>query len=102
MDFSQLDADDDIHAEATISVDVNKGHVFVGVYSGDMDGESYTIYVPNHREAISKLALQLFAVLEKTESWPEGHDGFSLNSAYKRATNSLHDEDEVEGVVNWY
>lgn len=104
FEYRDKDGENEPNAEASIRVDKQSGVVHVGVYSGDMDGDRYDIYVPNHREALFALASEIFEVLELTKDWD---DGFSFNfchaedsgSAKKNEGTVLYDE---PGIVNWY
>lgn len=103
FEYRDKDGDNEYNAEASISADPKTGHVHVGVYFGDMDGDSYTIYAPNHREALLSLASDIFATLEATKDWPQGFDGFSSNFAASCPTgDTLYGDDEEYGVVRSY
>jgi hypothetical protein len=103
FEYRDKDGDNELGAEASVWVGKEAGILHVGVYSGDMNGDSSSVYVPNHREALFKLASDIFAVLDATKDWPEGFDGFSFNFASAAHTGyEFGDEDYPPGTVHWY
>lgn len=101
FDYKDANGENEYSVEGNIAINVEKGTLWFGVYSGDMDGTSYTAYIPNHRAAVLQLISDLTAALEATKDLPEGFDGFSMDHCSATATP---DEDEWSeaGVVSSY
>lgn len=102
FEYHDRDGNNELGAECFIYPSKETLTVNVGVLSGDSDGDSYRIYVPNHKDKIRLLIQELQEVLDASQDVPEGYDGFSFNYAAAQGTNDeLYDEDEI-GIVEWY
>ena len=106
FNYKDRNGENDLNAEGNIFVDFDEGTVSISVLQGDMDGDGYTAYVPNHRVAILELIDALTKVLDITQDWPQGYDGFSYNQACAYSTGDVREgtinEGEQDGVIKWF
>lgn len=108
FEYRDKNGKNECNVESNVSVSKDTGTLHIGVHSGDGDGDTYTVYVPNHREKLFRLASEIFNVLELTKDWPEGYDGFSFNfgSADDSGGQVSGDENALKwenpGVARWY
>lgn len=109
FEYVDKDGNNECNAECMLSANVESCTVQLGVYSGDMDGNSYTLYAPNHIEALEKFKTDLEAVIERAKTLPKGYDGFNVDVWFASETDcnfdpSIHDyvdyyREEEPGVV---
>jgi hypothetical protein len=101
FNYHDANGENEVNAEAYISVDKGRAVVSIMVHTGDGDGDSYTAYVPNHRAALLQLATEILEVLDSSDGIEEGYDGFGTNFAMATATSEADDYDKT-GVVKWF
>lgn len=93
-------------ADISVYVDNDEGTVRVCL---DVAGEDpqYTLYVPNHIDAITKLADALASIALLWDGKPRGFDGFGSNHCNQNDTGTANKERgsvlyREDGIVNWY
>jgi hypothetical protein len=108
FEYVDKNGENDMGAECSIWADSKTGTIHVGVYQGDLDGDSYTIYVPNHRAKLLGLIDDLTKILDATADWPQGYDGFCFNQAHAVATGRRRYDpvdmigDKEDGEIHWF
>lgn len=90
--YRDKDGNNEIGAEGIITVHKEKGYVTIKADYGDMDSNCcYFVYVPNHRAEILNLIADLQQVLDNTEGWEQGYDGFYMDGDWRAECTATYD-----------